>query len=79
MIDSAAINGKLLALKDLGVGEFAHLNGTLEHHLLGTCKLLMEWNNPEYVCDAGLYHAVYGTQPNRIIRSFQGFGIHPGI
>lgn len=61
--DSASINEKSLALKNLGVGEFAHLNGTLESHLLGTYALLVEWDNPAYVCDAGLYHAVYGTQP----------------
>lgn len=63
MIDDSAINDKLLALKDLGVGEFAHLNGNLESHLLGTYELLKEWKNPVYICDAGLYHAVYGTQP----------------
>jgi hypothetical protein len=54
---------KWLALKNLGVGEFAHLNGDLETHLIGTFRLLAEWGNPAYVCDAGLYHAVYGTQP----------------
>lgn len=57
------MSSKFLTLKELGVGEFAHLNGDLESHLLGTYKLLKEWDNPEYVCDAGLYHAVYGTQP----------------
>jgi hypothetical protein len=54
---------KLRALKELGVGEFAHLNGSLASHLWGTYQLLVEWENPGYVCDAGLYHAVYGTQP----------------
>lgn len=54
---------KFLALKNLGVGEFAHLNGNLESHLLGTYELLKDWKNPGYICDAGLYHAVYGTQP----------------
>jgi hypothetical protein len=63
MASHAVISEKLSALKDLGVGEFGHLNGNLESHLLGTYKLLMEWNNPGYICDAGLYHAVYGTQP----------------
>jgi hypothetical protein len=63
MNDYTAINDKLLALKNLGVGEFGHLNGNLESHLLGTYELLVEWNNPGYICDAGLYHAVYGTQP----------------
>lgn len=59
----ASVTGKLHALKSLGVGEFGHLNGTLESHLLGTYELLVEWDNPGYLCDAGLYHAVYGTQP----------------
>src|SRR6185369_6931573 len=63
MAGSAAIIGKLQALKDLGVGEFAHLNGNLESHLLGTYALLLEWGDPGHICDAGLYHAVYGTQP----------------
>jgi hypothetical protein len=63
MVKTTAITGKLSALKALGVGEFAHLNGNLESHLLGTYGLLREWDNPGYVCDAGLYHAVYGTQP----------------
>jgi hypothetical protein len=51
------------ALKELGVGEFEHLNGNLEEHLLGTYRLLARWNNPKFVCAAGLYHAAYGTQP----------------
>lgn len=63
MSDYSAIKSKLLALKELGVGELEHLNGSLESHLLGTYELLMEWDNPGYICDAGLYHAVYGTQP----------------
>lgn len=63
MTHSTSNHGKFLALKELGVGEFAHLNGNLEAHLLGTYELLVKWHCPEYVCDAGLYHAVYGTQP----------------
>ena len=63
MTHSRSISGKFPALKELGVGEFAHLNGTLESHLLATYELLKEWGNPGYICDAGLYHAVYGTQP----------------
>ncbi len=63
MAGYAEMTGKFLALKGLGVGEFAHLNGNLESHLLGVYELLVDWENPGYVCDAGLYHAVYGTQP----------------
>ena len=58
---------KFVALSKLGVGEFAHLNGSLESHLLGTYALLNEWGNPEPVCDAGLFHAVYGTQPMKAL------------
>jgi uncharacterized protein DUF6817 len=58
---------KFRALKELGVGEFAHLNGSLEEHLLGTYELLAAWKNPRFVCVAGLYHAVYGTQPMKAL------------
>lgn len=63
MNGSTAIKDRLLALQGLGVGEMAHLNGKLETHLLGTYRLLIDWGNPAHVCDAGLFHAVYGTQP----------------
>jgi len=45
----------------LGVGELAHLNGSLETHLRGTESLLRSWGACESLCVAGLYHAVYGT------------------
>ena len=66
-VNSHFSNRKFSALKELGVGEFAHLNGNLEEHLLGTYELLMEWKNPQFVCTAGLYHAVYGTQPMKAL------------
>ncbi len=51
--------------------------GTLEHdshvpflsHLIGTRRLLMEWDERPALCDAGLFHSVYGTEffvPDRI-------------
>lgn len=48
-------------LQALGAGEFEHLNGSLSSHLHGTEALLREWNARDAVCNAGLYHAVYGT------------------
>lgn len=57
------VQDKFSSLEKLGVGEFVHLNGSLKSHLHGTYELLNNWGNPEYVCDAGLYHASYGTQP----------------
>lgn len=48
-------------LQALGAGEFQHLNGTLEAHLLGTQALLNAWDAPAHVRTAGLFHAAYGT------------------
>ncbi len=48
-------------LRELGAGEFAHVNGPLAQHLLGTHALLRQWGCREALCLAGLYHAVYGT------------------
>jgi hypothetical protein len=48
-------------LKEFGVGEFVHLNGSLVAHLTGTYNLLVNWGNDEALCRTGLYHAVYGT------------------
>ena len=49
------------ALEALGAGEFVHLNGSLISHLTGTFDLLKAWGAADYVCDAGLFHAAYGT------------------
>ncbi len=54
-------DAKFKALEALGAGEFAHLNGSLITHLTGTYDLLTAWGAAEYVCDAGLFHAAYGT------------------
>jgi hypothetical protein len=51
--------------------------GTLQHdshvpflsHLVGTRRLLKAWGERPALCDAGLFHSVYGTeffQPDRI-------------
>lgn len=63
MENNPAVGKIFSALQALGVGEFAHLNRNLESHLSGTYALLKAWGNPEPICRAGLYHAVYGTQP----------------
>lgn len=49
-------------LQKLGAGEFKHLNGSLEDHLQGTAALLREWGANDVLVNAGLYHAVYGTE-----------------
>jgi len=52
---------KFEALQKLGAGEFQHLNGSLEKHLEGTQKMLLQWGANQILQDAGLYHAAYGT------------------
>ena len=56
-----SITEKFAQLKAWGAGEFAHLNGTLEAHLKGTYELLRSWKANLTLCDAGLFHAAYGT------------------
>lgn len=48
-------------LNALGAGEFAHLNGTLASHLQSTFNVLQKWQASPELCDAGLFHAAYGT------------------
>ncbi|HBM88792.1 MAG: hypothetical protein P1U69_03150 [Parvibaculaceae bacterium] len=52
---------KFQRLSDLGAGDFAHLNGSLEEHFVGVYDLLVEWNAARPLQDAGLFHAAYGT------------------
>jgi len=52
---------KFIQLTKLGAGEFEHFNGSLQKHLIATFEILKNWNAKDYVCDAGLYHAAYGT------------------
>lgn len=51
---------KLSALHELVVDK-QHTRTGLFNHLVGTWSLLRHWGEPEFVCDAGLFHAVYGT------------------
>jgi Domain of unknown function (DUF6817) len=48
-------------LRDLGVSGIAHVNGTFLRHLEGVRELLRAWSARESLCQAGLFHSVYGT------------------
>ena len=52
---------KFTRLAELGAGDFAHLTGSLEAHFIGVHDLLANWGARPVLCDAGLYHAAYGT------------------
>lgn len=41
--------------------DFEHSDTTFFNHLFGTYSLLKKMGEPEYICDAGLYHSIYGT------------------
>jgi Domain of unknown function (DUF6817) len=45
-----------------GAATTAHPSGTLLAHLRGTHDCLVRWGCPPYLCAAGLYHSVYGTE-----------------
>ncbi|MGH8544998.1 MAG: DUF6817 domain-containing protein [Gammaproteobacteria bacterium] len=63
------IDQALAKLSELGAHELKHINGDLAKHLNGTYNLLVQWGNPESLCMAGLYHAVYGTDgfPDQLV------------
>ncbi|PJZ57250.1 hypothetical protein CH367_11000 [Leptospira barantonii] len=48
-------------LKSLHAQGKEHLHGDLLTHLTGTFYILVEWGSSIDLCNAGLYHAVYGT------------------
>jgi len=56
------MDNALTELIKLGVEDFTHINGNLLSHLKGTKELLSKWGNRESLCNAGLYHSIYGTE-----------------
>jgi len=53
---------KIRLLKKQGAESIEHSGRTLLDHLVGTHNLLKQWHRREPVCDAGLFHSVYGTE-----------------
>ena len=58
---TGSISTKIKFLEYLCTEDKSHSGRTLLEHLLGTYNKLKEWNAPEYLQDAGLFHSVYGT------------------
>jgi hypothetical protein len=55
--------GKHMAfLRELNIGAREHSKRGLLNHLLGTRRLLHEWGARPALCDAALFHSVYGTE-----------------
>ena len=49
-------------LLEVGTKNQPHGHRTLYEHLIGTWKLLKEWGGSRDICNAGLFHSIYGTQ-----------------
>jgi hypothetical protein len=54
-------------LRDIGIENVSHTNKTYMAHLVGLYKLLESRGCSEEVCQAGMFHSIYGTE------RFQGF------
>jgi hypothetical protein len=52
----------LARLVAMGTGSRPHAVSTFYEHLLGTWRILTVWGLPEFVCVAGLFHSIYGSQ-----------------
>jgi hypothetical protein len=60
---NAQIDQRLLdGLNALGTQYVRHTSRSFLEHLIGAYELLQEWNNPEHICLAGLFHSIYGTE-----------------
>tara|TARA_Y100000992_G_C21252917_1_gene486888 strand:- start:348 stop:797 length:450 start_codon:yes stop_codon:yes gene_type:complete len=59
MLDST--DTKVRYLLELGTDKISHSGSTLIKHLVGVHDILVANGAPRYVCDAGLFHSIYGT------------------
>jgi hypothetical protein len=57
----ASHEDKIAFLERHGAGETAHSDADLLAHLQGVHDLLRGWGGRDPLCDAGLFHSVYGT------------------
>lgn len=56
------IGSMLRFLRSAAAHEMVHSGKNLLKHLTNTYRILRRWGCPEYLCIAGLFHSVYGTE-----------------
>jgi hypothetical protein len=56
------LENRLRFLQKANTDGMPHSDRGLLDHLLGTRQLLVEWEARPALCDAGLFHSVYGTE-----------------
>ena len=62
MTTTTSFEDKVAFLQQHGVDELAHSSADLLAHLQGVHDLLRAWDCRPQLCDAGLFHSVYGTE-----------------
>jgi hypothetical protein len=62
MVMDEPLENRIQFLRGAHTDGMPHTERGLLDHLLGTRALLVEWGTRAAVCDAGLFHSVYGTE-----------------
>ncbi|MFD4371107.1 DUF6817 domain-containing protein [Streptomyces sp. NPDC058486] len=62
MTTTASFEEKISFLRHHGADDLAHSRADLLAHLRGVHDLLHDWGSSPQLCDAGLFHSVYGTE-----------------
>lgn len=56
------LENRLRFLRQANTDDMPHSDRGLLDHLLGTRQILIDWETRPALCDAGLFHSVYGTE-----------------
>lgn len=56
------LENRLRFLRKASTEQMPHSEAGLFDHLLGTWRLLVEWEARPALCDAGLFHSIYSTE-----------------
>jgi hypothetical protein len=57
-----SLDERVRVLRSVKTDQIAHSERALLDHLLGTRQMLVDWGARPALCDAGLFHSVYGTE-----------------
>ena len=62
MSEDTNLAAKLAFLEKFGADNVDHSEEDLMSHLTNTHQILVEWEASQSLCDAGLFHSIYGTE-----------------
>jgi hypothetical protein len=61
------LEGQIEFLRSCGAAETSHSLSCLLEHLRNTREILASWGACRSLCDAGLFHSVYGTESFQVV------------